>query len=251
VPAMPGATGEERATGELRYRTGEPLAAARRFHDGALAAAGWRLRAPLREDAAEALVLFEHPATQRLAVLGLRREGAETAVTLQVAEPVSPAAVAAAARDAPAAPAVALAPPVAALARYLPDALGDARASEPASGTTTSIMNMQMTMALRRYATRTGRLQVSLSRGDVARLARSAIAMGPTAAQRASGARQTAELGGAPAMIELDGSRAILQSVLEGGVLVRVELDGEGAAGAARVVALGGALDLAALRRIR
>ena len=45
LPAMPGATGEERATGELRYRTGEPVAAARRFHDGALAAAGWRLRA--------------------------------------------------------------------------------------------------------------------------------------------------------------------------------------------------------------
>ncbi len=252
VAMIEGGTREERATGSLRYQTLRSVADVRTFNAQALAGLGYRMRAALREDSSEQLVLFDNAQSRRLALVAIRAEAGTTHVQVQVAEPPSDAAIAAAqtATARAAQPAPTLPPAVAALARYLPDTLGDATASDARNGTSTTMFGMRMTMAMRNYRAGAHALRVMLSQGDVARMARSAIASGPTDRQRAAGSRQTT-LAGLPAALTVEGTQVKIQCVLEGGLLLDLQLEGPGAAGADALMGYANALDLAALRRVR
>jgi hypothetical protein len=252
VATPPGAQREERASGSLRYQSAQPVAALRAFNAQALGALGYRLRAALREDASEQLVLFDHPQSRRLALLALHAEGGVTHAQVQVADPPSDAAIASAQRAAPQAQRTAptLAPAVAALARYLPDTLSTATASDAPNGAATTMFGMRTTMAMRNYQAGPHTLRVMISQGDVARMARSVIASGPSDREVAAGARRTT-LAGLPATITVEGAQVKLQCVLEGGLLLDLQLAGPGAAGADALVGYANALDLAALRRVR
>ncbi len=252
IPAIAGATLEERASGSLSYEAARSLTDVRAFIGQSMAPLGYTQRVVLRETSEAFFLLFDQRATSRLALVSAEHERGTTRVHLQIADPPSAAAIAsaqAAAAQRPQ-PAPTLAPAVAALARFLPDRLGDAPAIDPPNGTSTNMFGMRATMAMRNYQSSAGRVQVMLTRGDIVRMARSNIASGPSDRQRAAGSRNTT-LAGLPAAITIDGERATLQCVLDNDVLLDVQLNGPGAAGADRVQSLAEALDLAAIRRAR
>lgn len=252
IAAIEGATNEERSSGALRYDSAQPLAQVRTLNERAMQAQGYRQRAVVRETATEALIVWEHATSNRFALFAARAEGSTTRVQVQVAEPPSAQAIAsaqAAAARTPQ-PAPTLAPPVAALARYLPDALGAAQASDPPNGTATAMFGMRTTMAMRNYRAGERTLRVMLSQGDVARMARSVITSAPSDRQAAAGARQTT-LAGQPARLTVDGTRIQLQCVLDGGLLLDMHYESATAAQFDELLALANALDLAALRRVR
>ncbi|MFO0559267.1 MAG: hypothetical protein U0269_14725 [Polyangiales bacterium] len=252
IAAIEGATNVERTTGTLRYESAQPIAAARAFTGRSLQAQGYAQRMAVLETASEAMIVYEHGQTHRFALFAARAEGGATRVQIQVADPPSAAAVAsaqAAAAQTPQ-PAPTLTPPVAALARYLPDALGAAQASDPPNGTSTAMFGMRTTMAMRTYHAGARSLRVMLSQGDVARMARSVITGAPTDRQAAAGVRQTA-IARQPARLTVDGTRIQLQCVLDGGLMLDLHLEGATAAEFDELLGYANALDIAALRRVR